>query len=263
MNDTEDIHGLTLVLVQTLDLDIEHRLGVNFVAKGRLNVVRQALLVALLDGSPLPLEARVVDVLEQALELVEVLEELAFRDAQGLLDEVAKARVALVKPATRSDTVRNVEEPLRSDETRRLCRCELHALARPIELHEVLHDGLLQELTVKLGDTVDLAAPYCKMSEILASSRRAPLPMTARLAIRTFLGKPSVVKVYQLPTRTIQLMAHTLDQGHAPKPVTISRELLLDRLQEKPTELLLAMLTSQSDVYLQILQELYSVIARV
>lgn len=110
MDDTEDVHGLALVFVQPLDLDIEHCLGVDLVAKRHLDIVSEALLVALLDGRPLLLEAGVVDVLEQAFELIEVLEEVGLRDTQGFLDEIAETWVALVEPATGSDTIRDVEE---------------------------------------------------------------------------------------------------------------------------------------------------------
>ncbi len=50
-----------------LDLDVEHRIRVDLEAERRLDVVREALFVALLHHRPLLLERRVVDVLEQAL----------------------------------------------------------------------------------------------------------------------------------------------------------------------------------------------------
>ena len=59
-------------------------------------MVCQALLVALLDRSPLLLERRVVDVLEQTLELRQVLEEGGLGDLEGLADEVTEPGVALV-----------------------------------------------------------------------------------------------------------------------------------------------------------------------
>ena len=78
-----------------LDLYIEHRLSVDLEAKRVLDPCRETLLVALLDRRPLLLEARVVDVLEQALELRQVLEESGLRDLQCLVDEVTQAGVAL------------------------------------------------------------------------------------------------------------------------------------------------------------------------
>ena len=59
MDDTEDIHGLALVLVDTLDLDIEHGLGVDSNAEGGLDVCCECLLVIGLGRSPLLLEERV------------------------------------------------------------------------------------------------------------------------------------------------------------------------------------------------------------
>lgn len=112
MNDTKDVHCLPLVLVQPLDLYVEHRLRVDLEAERGLDIVREALLVALLDGDPLLLEARVIDILEQTLELAQVLEELALRDAQRLVDEIAQPWVALVEPAPGRDAVRDVEEPV-------------------------------------------------------------------------------------------------------------------------------------------------------
>jgi hypothetical protein len=106
-----------------LDLNIEHRLRVDLDAQSVLHIICKALLVAQLDGSPLLLEARVVDVLQQALyvatqpmsvcmsdgawviyfELVEILKELGLRNAKGFLDEVAQTGIALVQPATGSN----------------------------------------------------------------------------------------------------------------------------------------------------------------
>ena len=68
-----------------------------------LDVLRQTLLVALLDSSPLLLERRVFGKLEQALELREILEEGRLREVEGLLDEIAEAGVALVEPAAGGD----------------------------------------------------------------------------------------------------------------------------------------------------------------
>ena len=59
--------------MQTLNLHIKHRLGINLNSKRSLNMVRKPLLIALLNGSPLLLESRIVDKLEKALKLVEVL----------------------------------------------------------------------------------------------------------------------------------------------------------------------------------------------
>lgn len=132
VDDTEDVHGLTLqqhprlvydmyqrphhthlVLMQTLlqlesahipsfnpsrthlDLDIEHRMRVQRKAERRLDIAREPLLVALLGDRPLLLERGIVRELEQALELVQVLQEHGLGNLQRLLDEGAEAGVAL------------------------------------------------------------------------------------------------------------------------------------------------------------------------
>ena len=81
--------------MQPLDLHIEHRMRVHCQPERRLDVPREALLVALLHRGPLLLERGVVRELEQALELVQVLQELGLRDPKRLLDEGAQAGVAL------------------------------------------------------------------------------------------------------------------------------------------------------------------------
>ena len=64
MDDTENVESLALVLVKTLDLDIEHRRRVDLVAQGVLDVVREALLVTLLDRYPPFLERRIFRMFE-------------------------------------------------------------------------------------------------------------------------------------------------------------------------------------------------------
>lgn len=56
MDDTENIHRLALVLVDTLDLDIEHGLGVDSDAESGLDICRKLLLVIGLGRCPLLLE---------------------------------------------------------------------------------------------------------------------------------------------------------------------------------------------------------------
>lgn len=86
VDDTQDVKLLTLVLMETLDLDIEQGLGVDFDARGFEDVFGQTLLVGGLDGSPLGLELLVVDEAFQLVEQGEVLEELVAAELGG--DEV-------------------------------------------------------------------------------------------------------------------------------------------------------------------------------
>jgi len=85
MDDTEDVHRLALVLMDTLDLDIEHGLGVDSDAEGALDVRRESLLTIGLGCGPFLLEDRITVVLQQLLELVKVFEPRV--GAKGLGDE--------------------------------------------------------------------------------------------------------------------------------------------------------------------------------
>lgn len=89
--------------MQTLNLHIEHGVRVDLHTKRVLNILRKALLVALLDRSPLLPEGRVFGVLEQALNFRELLEPGRLRHADRVRDELGQARVALVEPAARGN----------------------------------------------------------------------------------------------------------------------------------------------------------------
>jgi hypothetical protein len=77
-------------------LNIEHGVGINGQAKGRLNMVSQSLFVALLDGRPLTAEGLIFGELEETLKFVEVLEPNALVEFQSLRDEGAQFGVALL-----------------------------------------------------------------------------------------------------------------------------------------------------------------------
>lgn len=116
VNDTEQVQGLTLnfihiinyrfrkgnlgtftylVFMQTLDLYVEHRHRVDLDSELGLDVMCESLFVTLLYGGPFLLERRVVSKLQQALELVQVLQPDFLLDLQGFRDQVAKKWVAL------------------------------------------------------------------------------------------------------------------------------------------------------------------------
>jgi len=69
MNDAHDVEGLALVLMQTLDLHVEHRMRIDLQAQSRLDVMRKTLLVALLDRGTLLLEGGIVCMFQQTLQL--------------------------------------------------------------------------------------------------------------------------------------------------------------------------------------------------
>lgn len=136
--------------MQTLDLDIEHRIGPDSQTEGRLDVVRKPLLVALLDGGPLLAELGILGEVEQALELVEVLEPDVLLELERLGDEVTEFGVALIEPSTRGNAVGHVREPGGSCQYMRQRLAVRCLLANTFELDEVLQDGGSNEVAVKL-----------------------------------------------------------------------------------------------------------------
>ena len=109
---------------------------------------------------------------------------------------------------------------------------DIAELASTLELDEVLQDRGLDELTVKLG--MNSHQGVLRSDELRTLTSATPLtlrlPMQARYAMRTCLGKPSVTWMsYALQTSMIVL---TLNKRHAGQPVPVAREPLLDSLQE-------------------------------
>ena len=137
VNCAEDVQLLTLVLVYTLDLDIEKRRGVDGNASAGLDVLGKSNLVGVLDLGPLLSEVLVVDIQLHLVELCQITQEIVASGLAG--DQLRQARVGLVKPATGSDAVGHVCELVRSE-----------------NLDKVLEDGSLDKVGVKLCDTIDL-----------------------------------------------------------------------------------------------------------
>lgn len=82
--------------MQTLDLHVEHRHRVDLDSELGLDMMCESLLVTLLYGGPFLLERRVISKLQQALELVQVLQPDFLLDLQGFRNQVAKKWVALM-----------------------------------------------------------------------------------------------------------------------------------------------------------------------
>ena len=110
---------------------------------------------------------------------------------------------------------------------------DIEELVLAEEVDEVLHDRLLEKLTVQLHiHPISLQAivNLCKKFTS-ATPLTFLLPMQARLAMRTFCGKPSDRRhtlhtvVYSRAEK-----GHTLDQRHLSQLLTIVGELLLDGL---------------------------------
>lgn len=114
MNDTKDVHLLTLVLVYPLDLNIEQCSWVDCDASGGLNMLRKADLVGILNLGPLLLELLVINILLKLIEVVEVLEES--KTTSGLTcDQLGKSGIGLVQPTSWGDAVGHVGELIWSE----------------------------------------------------------------------------------------------------------------------------------------------------
>jgi hypothetical protein len=137
VDDTKDVHLLTLVLVDTLDLNVEESVGIDGDTGGVLDESGETNLVGELDVLPLVDKICVVGVLLEVLEERGVFEEIiASEDMSNVVRELG---IALVEPATGGDAVGDVGEAVWA-----------------AYLHEVFEDGGLDEVRVKFSDTVDL-----------------------------------------------------------------------------------------------------------
>jgi len=141
VNDTEDVKLLTLVLVNTLDLDIEQSCRVDLYAGSILDVVGKASFVGILDVLESLTELLVIGVGLNLVQEGKVLEEVVATKLGS--DELGQLRVGLVQPAARSDTVGDVGE-----------------FVLTVNLDEVLEDGGLDQIRMQLGDTIDLVRAY-------------------------------------------------------------------------------------------------------
>ncbi len=104
-HDVDKVQLLTLVLVQTLDLDVEDRLGAHIDTGFRLDDLDQLLFVVTLDGHELLLERFVVGKLHDTTQLVQLQRPLL---AHHLVIECSQFRVARQQPATRGYPVGHV-----------------------------------------------------------------------------------------------------------------------------------------------------------
>ncbi len=104
-HDVDEVQLLALVLVQTLDLDVEDRLGTDLDTGFRLDDLDQLLLVVALDGHELLLEGLVVGKLGDAAQLVQLQRPLL---AHHFVVELGQFRVAGQQPATRGHAVGDV-----------------------------------------------------------------------------------------------------------------------------------------------------------
>lgn len=139
MDDAEDIELLSLVLVDTLDLDVEQAGWVDRDAVGFLDVLRKPDFVRVLDLLELLAEFFVVNECLQLVEQREVFQEVVTAEFAG--DELGETRIGLVQPSPWCDAVRYV--------------CEL---VWTVDFDEIFENGGLDQIGVKLGHTVHLVA---------------------------------------------------------------------------------------------------------
>lgn len=140
MDDAKDVELLTLVLVDSLDLNIEQSRGVHSDADSRLDELGKSDFVGILDLGPFLTEFLVLSILLKLVQIGEVLEEAITPDLGS--DELRETRVGLVEPAARSDSVGHIGE-----------------LVGTVDLDKVLEDSGLDEIRVQLSNTIDLMRP--------------------------------------------------------------------------------------------------------
>lgn len=145
VNDSEDVELLSLVFMYTLDLNVEERLGVDADTSSLQDVLGKSDLVGILNLCPLLLELLVIDKVLKLVEKGQVLQELVAAKLGG--DELRESWVSLVQPSSWCDTVGDI--------------CEL---VWSVDLDKVLENGSLDQVGVKLSNTVDLVrANDCKV----------------------------------------------------------------------------------------------------
>ena len=136
-DDVQDVQVLALVLVDALDLDVEHRVGIHGDAGPAPDDVRESCLRRALH--PLPVFAE-SGVLRERLERPEPAVIAGPRVADPPRRELREPRVRKHEEAPGRDAVRHIRELLRH------------------ELVEVLEHRLLQQLAVQRRDAVDRVA---------------------------------------------------------------------------------------------------------
>ena len=112
VEDTKDVQLLSLVLMYTLDLDVEQRFRVDADAGGIFDVLCQADLVGVLDLLPFLLEIRVIKEMFELVQLSEIRKEVITSKLRG--NQFAKLGVRLVEPSSRSNTVCYISEFVRT-----------------------------------------------------------------------------------------------------------------------------------------------------
>ena len=138
-NDVKHVQVLTLVFVETFDLDVKEGVGVQHNASAPANQVCQNTLIPPLDSAPLFLERGVV---RQWFELAQLIEVVDPTGPDFIRDQISEARIAERDETPRGDTIRDVGELFRR------------------EIMEVAQDARLQKLAVQFCDAIDRVAAH-------------------------------------------------------------------------------------------------------
>jgi hypothetical protein len=139
VDDTQDVHLLTLVLVYALYLDIEQCFRVDFDAGSLHDVLCQTDLVGIFDFLPFLLEGFIIEEVLELIQFSQISQEIIASKLRR--DQFAEPGIGLVQPPSRCDTIGYVGE-----------------LIRTVDLDKVLENGGLDEVGVKLGYTIDFMA---------------------------------------------------------------------------------------------------------
>ena len=146
MNDAKNVQLLSLILVYSLDLDIKKCFGVDFNTGGIQNVLCKSYLIGEFDFLPLLFEFLVVGVVFELVQQCQVVQ--IFVAPKLGCDEFRQARVCLMQPSSRGDTVSHVGE-----------------LIGAIDPDKVPENCCLDQVRVKFGYTIDFMAPDdCQVS---------------------------------------------------------------------------------------------------
>lgn len=137
VDDTENVQLLALVLVNTLDLNIEKSSWVNRNTVVLLDMLCKSYLVGILDRAELLSELFVINVSLELVKQSQVLEELVAPKLRR--NQCRELGVSLVKPSAGCDAVRHI--------------CEL---VGPVDLHKIFENSSLDQVGVQLCHTVDL-----------------------------------------------------------------------------------------------------------
>ena len=137
VDDAEDVELLSLVLVHTLHLNIEQTSRIDRDIMGFFDILGEAHLVGVLDLLEFFPEVLVIHKILELVEQSEVSKELVSTELAS--NQFRETWIGLVQPSPRGDAVGDI--------------CEF---VWTVDLDKVFENGRLDEVGVKLSDTVDL-----------------------------------------------------------------------------------------------------------